>query len=113
MALGALIIQTKFQYSDREPVEQITENPYLQYFIGLPGFREEAPFDATCAPANIRYPQDISLLNETREKLENTIYHFCKCYGLKLPRRYRKRARKEYFAAMAPADRQRQGQSTG
>lgn len=27
MALGALIIQTKFQYADRELVEQITENP--------------------------------------------------------------------------------------
>lgn len=27
MALRALIIQTKFQYSDRELVEQITENP--------------------------------------------------------------------------------------
>ena len=158
MALGALIIQTKFQYSDRELVEQIAENPYLQYFIGLPGFREEAPFDAstlvlfrkrisaemlmevneyllahkdddkddhtppsggktnddgtakedthkgtltldaTCAPANIRYPQDISLLNEAREKLETMIYRFCKCYGLKLPRRYRKCARKEYLA---------------
>ena len=157
-ALGVLIIQTKFQFSDRELVEQIAENPYLQYFIGLPGFREEAPFDAstlvlfrkrifaemlmevneyllapkdddkddhtppsggktnddgtakedtnkgtltldaTCAPANIRYPQDISLLNETREKLENMIYRFCKCYGLKLPRRYRKCARKEYLA---------------
>ena len=117
MALGALIIQTKFQYPDRELVEQIAENPYLQYFIGLPGYQEEAPFDAstlvlfrkrisaemlmeanecllahkdddnsappssgnsdkdeastedtnkgtltldaTCAPANIRYPQDI------------------------------------------------------
>ena len=47
MALGALIIQTKFPYSDRELVEQIAENPYLQYFIGLPGFREEAPFDAS------------------------------------------------------------------
>ena len=47
MALGALIIQTKFQYSDRELVEQITENPYLQYFIGLPGYQEEAPFDAS------------------------------------------------------------------
>ena len=28
-------------------MEQITENPYLQYFIGLPGFQEEAPFDAS------------------------------------------------------------------
>lgn len=40
MALGALIIQTRFQYSDRELVQQITENPYLQYFIGLPGIRK-------------------------------------------------------------------------
>ncbi len=47
MALGSLIIQTKFQYSDRELVEQITENPYLQYFIGLSGYQEEAPFDAS------------------------------------------------------------------
>ena len=47
MALGALIIQTKFQFSDRELVEQITENPYLQYFIGFPGYQEEAPFDAS------------------------------------------------------------------
>ena len=42
MALGALIIQTKFQFADRELVEQISENPYLQYFIGLPGYQEEA-----------------------------------------------------------------------
>lgn len=156
MALGSLIIQTRFQYSDRELVEQIAENPYLQYFIGLPGYQEEAPFDAstlvlfrkrisaemlmevneyvlshkdddnntpsssgnsgakgalkentnkgsltldaTCAPANIRYPQDISLLNEAREKLETIIYRFCKSYGLLLPRRYRKRARKDYLA---------------
>ena len=34
--------------------------------------------DATCSPANIHYPQDVSLLNEAREKLENIIYHFCK-----------------------------------
>ena len=98
MALGALIIQTKFQFSDRELVEQITENPYLQYFIGLPSYQEKAPFDATCTPANIRYPQDISLLNEAREKLETIIYRFCKSYGLPLPRRYRKRARKDYLA---------------
>ena len=29
--------------------------------------------DATCAPSNIRYPQDFSLLNEAREKLEKII----------------------------------------
>lgn len=159
MALGSLIIQAKFQYSDRELVEQITENPCLQYFIGLPGYQEEAPFDAstlvdfrkritaemlmeaneymleykddshkgggtppssgadapknssrneeandgtlildaTCAPVNIRYPQDVSLLNEAREKLETILYRFCKAYGLELPRRYARVARRDYL----------------
>ena len=31
MALGALIIQKKYNYSDRELIEQLTENPYYQY----------------------------------------------------------------------------------
>ena len=34
MALGALIIKEKLVISDRPRVEQILENPYLQYFIG-------------------------------------------------------------------------------
>ena len=36
-----------YKPSDRELVEQITENPYLQHFIGLPGYQEEPPFDAS------------------------------------------------------------------
>lgn len=163
MALGALIIQTRFQFSDRELVEQITENPYLQYFIGLPGYQETPPFDAstlvlfrkrinarmlmeaneyllqenksdkkeddndnqnppsdngsggsdiseesenkgtltidaTCAPVYIRYPQDVSLLNEAREKLEEIIAWFHKAYGVILPRRDCKAARKQYLS---------------
>ena len=43
-ALGALLIQKEYAYSDRELVEQIRENPYYQYFIGLPGYQDEAPF---------------------------------------------------------------------
>lgn len=167
LALGSLIIQTKYQYSDRELVDQLTENPYYQYFIGLPGYQEEPPIDAstlvlfrkrlkmdvimeaneymleafkekttkdksdddhtnppssggdgeseaepeqvpenkgtlmldaTCAPSNIRYPQDFSLLNEAREKLETIIIRFCKSYGFSRPRMYRKQARKNYLA---------------
>lgn len=45
MALGSLIIQQKLSFSNRELVEEITENPYLQYFIGLPGNQQERPFD--------------------------------------------------------------------
>jgi hypothetical protein len=35
MTLGTLVIKEKCGFTDRETVEQITENPYLQYFIGL------------------------------------------------------------------------------
>lgn len=34
MAFGALFIKERLGTSDRETVEQIKENPYLQYFIG-------------------------------------------------------------------------------
>ncbi|HEX7064121.1 MAG TPA: IS5 family transposase [Bacillales bacterium] len=167
-ALGSLIIKERLGLSDRETVQQITENPYLQYFIGLPRFTEEAPFhhslmthfrkrlgkdiinevnewivqgesnsqddandnddppshggpsaeppsegrtsetvthqgklllDATCAPADIRYPTDLSLLNEGREKLEHIIdvLHAPHRGIERKPRTYRQKAHKEYL----------------
>jgi hypothetical protein len=161
MALGSLIIKERCGFTDRETVEQITENPYLQYFIGLEKYQIEPPFDpslmvffrkrldegkmqrinemicpkekpkkpkepkdpdkhsgsgtfevweppenkgkllldATCAPADIKYPTDLSLLNQGREKTEKMIdalYH--QELGLaKKPRTYRKRARRDYL----------------
>lgn len=54
--------------------------------------------DATCSPSNIRYPQDFSLLNEAREKLEAMIDYFHVTYApWKKPRTYRRVARKEYL----------------
>ncbi|WP_434685451.1 transposase [Pseudanabaena minima] len=47
MALGALIIKEKLGTSDEETVEQIRENPYLQYFLGLSEYRDKAPFEAS------------------------------------------------------------------
>jgi len=47
VALGALIIQIKLNLSDSETVQQITENPYLQYFIGFDQFSQEEPFDSS------------------------------------------------------------------
>jgi hypothetical protein len=44
MALGSLIIQARCGYTDRELLEQIAENPYLQYFIGLREFQLTRPF---------------------------------------------------------------------
>lgn len=127
MALGALIIKERLGTSDAPTVEQIRENPYLQYFLGLSGYSNAAPFDssmlvhfrqriginlvnkinekmvkdqtqvqgegvekkssdwsepknqgklildATCAPADIKYPTDLGLLNQARENTEKII----------------------------------------
>ncbi len=54
--------------------------------------------DATCAPQNIRFPTDASLLNEAREN-EEEIIDILHAHGLsdgKKPRTYRKKARKQY-----------------
>ena len=161
MALGSLLIQKQYRFPDEELVEQIRENPYYQYFIGLPGYEDKIPFvpsllvefrkrlsedvlneinemiiafnaqqddddsndssgdagqsdhqdsadesgnagtlilDATCAPQNIKYPQDIELLNEAREKLEDMICRISEEYGFYRPRMYRQKARKDYLA---------------
>ena len=45
MALASLIIKEKLGTSDIETVEQIRENPYLQYFIGLSSYSNDFPFD--------------------------------------------------------------------
>lgn len=144
LALGALIIQQEYSYSDEELTLQIQENPYLQYFCGYPGFDDSKPpfdaslmvhfrkritpeilaeinemiiqearddkndddnddnsgtmiVDATCAPAQIRYPQDVSLLNEAREHAEKLIDLLHNPADGKKPRTYRKNARKAYL----------------
>lgn len=154
MALGSLLIQKQLGFSDRELVEELMENPYFQYFIGLPGYQMEAPFvpsllvefrkrltddvlgeinemilafntpddptpgggsdsdtagtdigentgtlilDATCAPQNISFPQDVNLLNEAREYLEGIVDDLCRRFDYYVPRMYRRNARKDYL----------------
>ena len=163
IAFGALLIKERLGTSDRETVEQIRENPYLQYFLGLPEYQDKPLFDnsmmthfrkrfdkdilsdinekivafamkkeqnsdadssddrkdesdkgqneppsnegklivdATCTPADIAYPTDLSLLNEAREKSEEIIDAMHKpLKGIrKKPRTYRRKARKSYLA---------------
>lgn len=179
MALGALIIQNKCGFTDRETVIQIQENLYMQYFIGRYEFSNEIPFDptmlvhfrkrlgidvikrvnelickmekkgiargndkektvsgdkpeseekskkeppesndgtggkseeikenqgtlildATCAPVDIKYPTDLNLLNEAREKLEEIIdiLHFPMKGKKRRPGTHRQKARREYL----------------
>jgi hypothetical protein len=151
LALGALLIQIEYGYSDEETVSQIQENPYLQFFCGMGGYEDKIPFDsslmvhfrkrltpeilskinemviakskeklsskkddedkndppknsgtmivdATCAPSNIKYPQDTELLNEAREKLEKMIKVLHDPADGKKPRTYPQKARKDYLA---------------
>jgi len=59
--IGAVIIKHKLCLSDVETVLQIQENPYLQYFVGLPGYQSDAPF----AP---------SLLVEIRKRMGEAVF---------------------------------------
>ncbi len=151
MALGALIIKERCGFTDEETVEQIRENPYLQYFIGREEYSSTAPFDASmmvhfrkrldsetmqeineliatgkgraarkqdddsddfdpgapkkgklivdasCMPADMRYPNDMSLLDEARRKTEKMIDELCSAQGIQKPRTYRHKARKDFI----------------
>jgi hypothetical protein len=68
MALGALIIKEKLGISDRETVEQIRENPYLQYFIGLKRYSNEPPFEASML-VHFRERLDVDLVKKINLKM--------------------------------------------
>jgi len=72
MALGALIIKEKLGTSDRETVEQIRENPYLQYFIGLSSYSNEIPFDASLL-VHFRQRISVNLVNKVNKKMVKKI----------------------------------------
>lgn len=47
VVIGSLVIKYLCNIDDRETVEQIYENIYMQYFLGYSSFTDEAPFDAS------------------------------------------------------------------
>ena len=68
VALGSLIIKEKLGISDRETVEQIKENPYLQYFIGKTHYRSEAPYDPSLL-TRFRERINVNLVNQINERM--------------------------------------------
>lgn len=68
MALGALIIQQKLNITDRETVEQIRENRYLQYFIGLEQLTNKIPFDSSMM-VHFRKRIGSEIINKINEKI--------------------------------------------
>jgi transposase, IS5 family len=157
VALGALMIKERLKTTDEETVEQVMENPYLQFFLGYDHYSDEQPFDpsmmvyfrkrflledlthfqeelkgklaamekedhedkgsvgsrkgggggnqgkllldATVTPADIRFPTDMSLLNEAREKTEAVIdkLHAPLRGEEEKVRTHREKARKDYL----------------
>ena len=47
VVIGSIIIKHMCDLSDRETVQQIQENIYMQYFLGYSSFSDEEPFDAS------------------------------------------------------------------
>jgi hypothetical protein len=144
VALGALLIKEILGQSDRDVVESIAENPYLQFFLGYKSFSVKAPFDAslmttfrkrlsaelvnnlnmkvvkaklksfapdddndpngggspkpepenegsllmdaTCAPADMKYPTDLGVVNDARECSERLIDELREALPEKSPR---------------------------
>jgi transposase, IS5 family len=66
--LGAVIIKHILNLDDRETVAQITENMYLQYFIGYSSYIKEPPFDASLF-VDIRKRLGDELLAEMNKKI--------------------------------------------
>lgn len=47
VVIGSIIIKHLCHFDDRETVAQISENIYMQYFLGYSSFTNEEPFDAS------------------------------------------------------------------
>jgi hypothetical protein len=54
-------------------------------------------FDATIADADIKYPTDLNLLNDSREKSEEIIDKLCHDLQIEKPRTYRRNARRSWL----------------
>jgi hypothetical protein len=47
VAVGSLLVKQLLNLSDEGTVQAISESHYLQFFIGLPSFTLDCPFDAS------------------------------------------------------------------
>jgi len=68
VVLGSLIIKHLGNLDDRETVEQIRENMYMQYFLGYSSFTSEPPFDPSLF-VEFRKRLGMDNLNAINEKI--------------------------------------------
>jgi hypothetical protein len=68
VVLGSLIIKYICNLDDRETVDQISENVYMQYFLGYSSFTSDKPFDASLF-VDFRKELGLDTINEINEKI--------------------------------------------
>ena len=68
IVIGSLIIKYMLNLDDRETVQQITENMYMQYFLGYSSFIDEEPFDASLF-VDFRKALGLETINSINEKI--------------------------------------------
>jgi hypothetical protein len=68
VVIGSMIIKHMCNLSDRETVQLIQENIYMQYFIGYTSFSDEEPFDASLF-VEFRKRLGIEQINAINEKI--------------------------------------------
>ena len=66
MALGSLLIKQRLRCSDEQVIQHISENPYMQFFIGLKEYTSRCPFgESTLVAFRKRFTEDeLAQINE-------------------------------------------------
>lgn len=77
IVLGAIIIKHLCDLDDRETVEQISENIYMQYFLGYSSFCDVPPFDASLFVEFRKRLglEQINKINERISKIKQDLEH--------------------------------------
>lgn len=68
VAIGSLMIKHLCNLCDRETVQQISENMYMQYFLGYTSFTAAVPLDASLF-VDLRKRMSQELLNAINERI--------------------------------------------
>jgi IS5 family transposase len=68
IVIGSLIIKHMCNLDDREAVDQMAENIYMQYFLGYSSFTNEPPFDASLF-VDFRKRLGMDSINTINEKI--------------------------------------------
>lgn len=68
IVIGSIIIKHLCELDDRETIDQITENVYMQYFLGYSSFSTTPPFDPSLF-VEIRKRLGAEWINEINEKI--------------------------------------------